>query len=334
MATLVPTDTGPELREVLHDAVTAFRWRYDTESPRLRTLYEKSKNLHWNATSDLDWSIDVDPEVGVMPEQFCPIYGSRVWERLTDAERRTVGYEANRYTLSSFLHGEQGALIATAQIAASAPNFDAKLYAAQQVTDEARHAEVFSRYLDEKLGGTVPVNAPLWALLEDTVRDSRPDMTQLGMQVMIEGLALAWFGLIQQTTTEPLLKRLLRLVMNDESRHVAFGVLYLKEQYAEISDHERLEREEFVYEAAVHMRDRFLGSEIWERCGLPVAECDEFALTSPTMIEYRKLLFSRIVPNLKRIGLLTPTLRARLEPLGILQWEDFQHADEAEAIAA
>ena len=136
--------------------------------------------------------------------------------------------------LSQFMHGEQGALLCTAKIVETVPWIDAKYYAATQVVDEARHVEVFSRYLDEKLSGHYPMNAHLGLLLDDIIADSRWDMTYLGMQIMVEGLALAAFGFIHQMTTEPLLKKLLRYVMADEARHVAFGVLSLQEYYQEL----------------------------------------------------------------------------------------------------
>ena len=142
------------------------------------------------------------------------------------------------WTLSQFMHGEQGALICTAKIVETVPWIDAKYYAATQVMDEARHVEVFAKYLDTKLSGHYPINAHLKMLLDDIVEDSRWDMTYLGMQIMVEGLALAAFGFMHQLTTEPLLKQLLRYVMSDEARHVAFGVLSLKEYYDELTDAE------------------------------------------------------------------------------------------------
>jgi hypothetical protein len=168
------------------------------------------------------------------------------------------------------MHGEQGALLCTAKIVETVPWIDAKYYAATQVMDEARHVEVFAKYLDTKLSGHYPINAHLGLLLDDIIEDSRWDMTYLGMQIMVEGLALAAFGFMHQITTEPLLKQLLRYVMSDEARHVAFGVLSLKEYYAELTDAEMRERQEFAFEAAVRMRDRFLQQEVWERMGVDV----------------------------------------------------------------
>ena len=143
------------------------------------------------------------------------------------------------------------------------PWIDAKYYASTQVMDEARHVEVFAKYLQEKLTGHYPINAHLRMLLDDIIEDSRWDMTYLGMQIMVEGLALAVFGFMYQLTEEPLLKKLLRYVMSDEARHVAFGVLSLKEYYEGLTAAEIRERQEFAFEAAVRMRDRFLQQEVW-----------------------------------------------------------------------
>jgi len=162
------------------------------------------------------------------------------------------------------------------------PWIDAKYYAATQVMDEARHVEVFAKYLDTKLSGHYPINAHLRMLLDDIIADSRWDMTYLGMQIMVEGLALAAFGFIHQLTTEPLLKQLLRYVMSDEARHVAFGVLSLQDYYKELSAAELRERQEFAFEAAVRMRDRFLQQEVFERMGVPVKDCVNLSCRRPS----------------------------------------------------
>ena len=170
--------------------------------------------------------------------------------------------------------------------------------------DEARHVEVYSKYLKEKLEWEFPVNIHLRELLDDVIRDPRWDFTYLGMQIMVEGLALAAFGFQYQFSPDPLLKQITRYVMSDEARHVAFGVLSLQEAYQSLSAAEIRERQEFCYEAAVRMRDRFLQQEVWEALGMPVKECCEIMLHNGVQLEFRKVLFSKIVPNLKKLGLL------------------------------
>ena len=203
------------------------------------------------------------------------------------------------------MHGEQGALVCTAKIVETVPWIDAKYYAATQVMDEARHVEVFAKYLDTKLSGHYPINAHLRMLLDDIIEDSRWDMTYLGMQIMVEGLALAAFGFMHQMTTEPLLKQLLRYVMSDEARHVAFGVLSLKEYYGELSDAEMRERQEFAFEAAVRMRDRFLQQEVWERMGIDAQGRRQDGAAGAARASCSRACCSRkIVPNCKKLGLL------------------------------
>jgi hypothetical protein len=172
-------------------------------------------------------------------------------------------------------------------------------------------------------------------LLDDIVNDSRWDMTYLGMQIMVEGLALAAFGFMHQMTTEPLLKQLLRYVMSDEARHVAFGVLSLQEYYAGLTEVELLERQEFAFEAAVRMRDRFLMQEVWEREGVPVKEAITlFRQDDPELKNqdpFQQLLFSKIVPNCKKLGLLDANdgwLRKRFDTLGVSQFESWVDTGE------
>jgi hypothetical protein len=214
----------------------------------------------------------------------------------------------------------------------SVPWIDAKYYAATQVMDEARHVEVFAKYLDTKLTGHYPINAHLKMLLDDIINDSRWDMTYLGMQVMVEGLALAAFGFMHMLTQDPLLKQLLRYVMSDEARHVAFGVLSLKEYYGELSDAELRERQEFAFEAAVRMRDRFLQQEVWERMGIdPRPVVTSMLAIPPQENMFQQMLFSKIVPNCKKLGLLDASggwLRRRFEELGVIQFEDWVDTGE------
>ena len=207
------------------------------------------------------------------------------------------------------------------------PWYDAKLYASTQTMDEARHVEVFHRYIDEKLEGGFQVNAHLRMLLDDIIQDSRWDMTYLGMQVMVEGLALAAFGFLHQMTEEPLLKQMLRYVMSDEARHVAFGVLSLKEVYAGMSDQEMMERQEFAFEAAIRMRDRFLSQEVWEKHGVNPRDVVPLVLNDPTRDIFQQMLFSKIVPNCKKLGLLDRNdkwLRHRFEEMNVIQFEDWE----------
>ncbi len=339
---------NPYVDEIMHavkdNAEAIFTWDYEKGSrPALNKLYEKAKNAQWNGETDLDWSINVDQEEMARQMVTAPPVGPELdlkgtcFEKWTDTEWMKLNIEMQNWSLSQFMHGEQGALLCTAKIVETVPWIDAKYYAATQVMDEARHVEVFAKYLDTKLSGHYPLNTHLGMLLDDIILDSRWDMTYLGMQIMVEGLALAAFGFMHMMTPDPLLKQLLRYVMSDEARHVAFGVLSLKEYYVELSDVELRERQEFAFEAAVRMRDRLLQQEVWERMDVPVKEAIQLQKLTPDSAVFNQMLFSKIVPNCKKLGLLDASngwLRDRFTEIGVIQFEDWTDtADEYEAFA-
>jgi len=188
---------------------------------------------------------------------------------------------------------------------------------------------VFSRYVHDKLEWEWPINASLKELLDATIKDSRWDFKYLGMQIIIEGLAMAAFGNLYQFAQEPLLKDLLKYVMKDESRHVAFGVLSLRDYYQDMSANEIKDREDFIIYACELMRNRLIGDEIANAMGWNADEVRELFLASPPSQMFRKMLFMRIVPNLKKLGLLTRRVREAFDRLGILQFEDYD-SEEAD----
>jgi hypothetical protein len=310
-------------------------WDYQRSRAGLSKLYEKAKTSQWNGSTDLDWSIEVDWDqlagesaqmntrfnlLGEHPDSPVAGWGKKEW--------RVFQQEMQTYLLSQFLHGEQGALVCTGLITSTVPWIDAKYYAATQVVDEARHVEVFARYLEEKTEGAYPINPNLGALLDDIISDGRWDITYLGMQIMVEGLALAAFGFMHALTGEPLLKQLLRYVMSDEARHVAFGVLSLQEYYQSLSAAEIRERQEFAYEAAVALQRRFQGREVFERLGADPDKVYEFIAShdDPGAAVFQTMLFSKIVPNCKKLGLLDAAdgwLRHKFGELQIIQFEDW-----------
>ncbi len=323
----------------LHSDVL-FTWDYERSRPALVKLYEKAKTSQWNATTDLPWDTEVDwdqlaDQAATQNERFVVLRDHedsplRGWGR---QQWRAFSVEMQTALLSQFLHGEQGALVCTGLITSTVPWIDAKYYAATQVMDEARHVEVFARYIEEKTNGAYPISPQLGGLLDDIITDGRWDITYLGMQIMVEGLALAAFGFMHMLTTEPLLKQLLRYVMSDEARHVAFGVLSLKEYYAGLDAKEIRERQEFAYEAAVRLRNRFMVQDVWERLGADPKAVVSF-LTShhdPNQEVFQQMLFSKIVPNAKKLGLLDAGdgwLRTKFTELGIIQFEDWADTTE------
>jgi P-aminobenzoate N-oxygenase AurF len=304
---------------------TAFNWEYDEPRDRLLTLYEKGKKKQWDAQTLIDWSLDFDiADQGVLPDMYVPIYNSPWWNKMNRAEQDELRHHYAAWLNSQFLHGEQGALICAAKIVQTVPDIDSKFYAATQVMDEARHVEAYNRFLLEKLEMAYPIHPQLALLLEQTIADSRWDITYLGMQVMIEGVALAAFSLIRDFTEHPLSRSLNAYVMKDEARHVAFGLLALQDAYKDITEAERREREEFVIEAARLLRDRIVAGPVYERLGLPIDECIEFMDDSDIMTIYRQQLFARVVPIVKRIGLWSERIQQAFIDFGVLAFADVE----------
>ncbi|KOX04223.1 ferritin-like domain-containing protein [Streptomyces sp. NRRL B-3648] len=300
-----------------------FSWEYDDGRDRLLALYQKGKDKQWDGRTRIDWDQEVDPYDALgTPEEAMSLYGTPYWAKLSRKDKGELRRHYASWQFSQFLHGEQGAMICAARIVESVPDLDAKFFSATQTMDEARHAEIYGRFLHEKIGLVYPVNDNLQSLLGDTLRDSRWDMPYLGMQVLIEGLALAAFGMIRDTTNKPLPRQILTYVMQDEARHVAFGRMALRDHYRQLTEAELREREEFVIEGCYLMRDRLRGVEVLENFGIPKAEAEALSERSEFLRLFRKLLFSRIVPCVKDIGLWGKRLQQAYVDMGVLELGD------------
>ncbi len=315
-----------------------FDWEYlrsHPTSPEMHDLYVRAKQGQWDGDS-LPWHIDVDPEnpeVPVLPESFIALERlPALGIHLSSAEQRRVLHSLAAWMLSQFLHGEQGALFAAAQVTASIPVFDGKLYGATQVVDEGRHVEVFHRYLTEKMGKLYQVNDNLFTIIDALMTDARWDMKFLGMQIMVEGLALGAFGTLYKESKEPLLRELLKQVILDEARHVHYGVIALKDHIARnLSPRERSEREAWAFEVAVLMKNRFLAFEVYEEHfvgRMSRADWKNFVSESPGMRRFRDVMFERLMPNLRTIGLLSPAIIPHYEQAGLLPFAGGKSACE------
>jgi hypothetical protein len=308
-----------------------FNWEYDAGSDALLELYEKGKKQQWDASTRLDWSLELDPENPMqLKDEALSIHDTDYWRKMTDKEKGWLRQNLQANQISQFMHGEQGALIATAKIVGTVPDMNAKFYAATQVMDEARHVEAYKRLLHEKFDLAYPINPSLKTLLEQTLTDRRWDMTYLGMQVLIEGLALAAFQSIRDKAGNTLASAVNAYVMQDEARHVSFGRLALREYYPQLSDAERDEREQFVVEALYFMRDRFNNAEVWERLGLPADALNELHYNSKQMASFRGRLFSRVVPTVKDIGLWGERVQKTFAEMGVM---DYANIDVTEQLA-
>jgi hypothetical protein len=301
-----------------------FTWEYDDGRDRLLNLYQKGKDKQWDTTTRIDWSIPVEQHNPIgLPEEFNPFRGVDFYEKFTQKEKDNFSHHQAAWTWSQFLHGEQGAMVVSARIVETVPDLDSKFYAATQTMDEARHVETFARFLQDKVGLMMPVNDDLAKLLQEALVAKEWDYAYLGMQVLIEGLALAAFGVFRDMATNALAKQLLAYVMQDEARHVAFGRMALRDYYRELSDKERNEREEFVVEGCWLMRNRFLGREVYETLELDVEQCLEISENSEITKAFRSHLFSRIVPCVKDIGLWGEKVQKCYAEMGVLDMAGF-----------
>ncbi len=312
-----------------------FDWTYPADQPKMRALYKKAKERQWNSDTQLAWGTSVDPYDPARPllaEDFLD-YESlerRAKVKLDAKERLRLTHSMTSWMLSQFLHGEQGALFAAAQVTEAVQFYDGKLYGSTQVMDEGRHVEVFHRYLDEKLGKLYQINDNLFVIIDALMADSRWDMKFLGMQIMVEGLALGAFGTLYKQTGEPLLKDMLKYVIQDEARHVHYGVLALKNHIKELSEKERREREDWAFEVALLMRNRFLAHEVYEEWFegiMPRSEWKAFITETPGMFHFRQTMFTRLVPNLREVGLVRPRMIERYEKAGLAQYMNGLSAD-------
>jgi len=311
-----------ELETILTSFDTSYVWNYGDVKQGLHDLYEKAKREQWNSTTQLAWDTDVDPEKEIIPQVVNPLSDYGPYMKLDEKEKVRLRHAQISLQLSQFLHGEQGALIVASQLVGGVPWIDAKYYAGTQTMDEARHVEVFSKYLHDKLEWEWPITPSLKELLDATITDGRWDFKYLGMQVMIEGLAMAAFGSLYKMCQEPLLKELLYYVMRDESRHVAFGMVSLKDYYKDMPASELSDREDFIIYASELMKNRLVGSQIADAMGWDQQDLQAHVLRSEAGQLFRRMIFSRVVPNLKRLGLLTPKVRKAFTELEIIQFED------------
>ncbi|HYM04910.1 MAG TPA: ferritin-like domain-containing protein [Stellaceae bacterium] len=306
---------------------TVFRWEYDDGRDALLALYDKGKRQQWDANTRIDWAQDLDADNPMLlPDETISLYGSDIWNKLNAAELANLRRHMQSWQISQFLHGEQGALICAAKIVQQVEQIDAKFYAATQVIDEARHVEAYSRLLHEKFDMVYPINKQLQALLDDVITSKDWDFTYLGMQVVIEGLALAAFQGIRDKAQNPLAAQVNAYVMQDEARHVAFGRLALRDYYPQLTEAERDRREEFLVEACYLMRDRMTPADVWEATGLDVKACWAFHNESEPMRKFRSRLFSRIVPTVRDIGLWGPRVRKAYTDMGVMQFAEVDAA--------
>ena len=324
----VPANLDPtDVVEIFQTPLTgSFNWDYTVQDNRIKKLYELGKQLNWNVEVDVDWTPNF---TGISDEEFD--FENTQWDnhktyKTFDKQTRLEFFkDLNSWATSQFLHGEQGALLVASQLASCAPTYNAKLYAASQTFDEARHVEAFNKYIQTRVGRMFPIGTQLKALLDKILTDERWDLKFIGMQIIIEGLALAAFNNMKFILNDGLLKQLLHYVIRDEARHVTFGVNYLEDYLKTLSKSEIEDRAQFAFEACVVMRNRLISGEVISRfLDYTPEEAQEIAANTAQGQNFRVLLFTKIVPNLKRIGLLTDKVKPQYEKLGVLSYAELE----------
>ena len=313
---LEPTDVV----EIFQTPLTgSYNWDYTVQDNRIKKLYELGKKLNWNVEEDVDWT----PEFkGMQDEEF--EFENSQWERhpvyktWNTEKRKDFFRDLSAWSLSQFLHGEQGALLVASQLASCAPTFNAKLYAASQTFDEARHVEAFNKYLQTRIKKSWPIGRALKGLLDKILTDPRWDLKFIGMQVVIEGLALAAFQTSKESSSDEVYKNMIELIIRDEARHVTFGINYLTDFVKTLSEEEQIDRANFALEACTVSRNRLRPYDVWEAYGMNIEETEEYQRKEIFQAQFQDILFSRIMPNLKRIGLLREELVPEYEKMGVM----------------
>jgi hypothetical protein len=315
-ANLDPTD----IVEIFQTPLTgAYNWDYTVQDNRIKKLYELGKELNWNVEVDVDWS---PKKVEITNEEF--EFEDNQWSdhpeyKKWDTPKRMEFFkDLESWGTSQFLHGEQGALLVASQLTSCAPTFNAKLYAASQTFDEARHVEAFNKYIQTRLGRRWPIGTALKGLLDKILTDPRWDLKFIGMQVVIEGLALAAFQAAKEGTSDPVYKQMLEYIIRDEARHVTFGINYLTDFVTTLSKEEQLDRAKFALEACTVSRNRLKAYEVWNKYSLNIEETEQYQKEHIFQTQFQDTLFSRIMPNLKKIGLLQDELIPEYDKLGVM----------------
>ncbi len=238
------------------ETMTNFAWKfsYDFPEEKIEELYDRAKQNQWDAALELDWSTEVDPSKPLIESDRTVYHRMPFFQKLSPSQRETFNAHSTAQMLSQFLHGEQGALLTASLVTHSVPDSGAKLYAATQAMDEARHVEVYAKYV-RKIAIDYPMQAWLKALIDATLTSGRYEKVMIGMNMIVEGLALGAFNNMYRQTNCPLLKKITFNVMRDEARHVSFGHAYLGPLMQEMHDDDREDLAEFAFQAVKILMD-------------------------------------------------------------------------------
>lgn len=307
---------------------TVYQRDYAVLAPDMRRLYENAKRDQWNVSKDIDWSTPVDLDKGIFANGMIDGYGSPLYEKLDEKTKRELNIEFSCWRLSQLLHGEEGAMLACSQLVDMVPTNDAKFFQSTQVVDEARHAEVLSRYLMEKCDGRIyPMSENIKHLFDYLLGQGKWFIKTAGLQLVAETFAVGLFRMLAETSQDPLLKTISKKILQDESRHMGFSVIGLPDMIASLSPSDFAELEDFTTEACrLVLRGQF-PRPAFEKVGFSKAEIDEiqrFRVENAKSNDYvlfrqifRREMYTQVVSNMKKVGLMSDRTKANLLKLGI-----------------
>jgi hypothetical protein len=342
--------TNWETAEVLKSPMEIC-WQFDYEISRekLKNLYSKSKRLQWDAEQDLDWSIEIDPSKPIVSQTRNGLDQIPLFANLSQSQRETFVAHSTAHQLSQFLHGEQGALMTAAALTHAAPDYEGKLYAATQTMDEARHVEAYDSYI-QKLAIIYPISPWLKGVIDDTLQADHWVKIAIGMNMVVEGLALGAFHNMRRSTTCPLLRKLTELVLRDESRHVAFGNLYVRETVEDMHADDREDIAQFAFDVIQAIANAIGGVDgtgprqpdpgflkVLDQVGIDhqdfiraIIEAGASGIKAEVPAGQVHSFKDLMMPALVRVGAVTDRTRALFDEAGIPVWDDLSVIESME----
>lgn len=307
---------------------TLYQRDYSVQAADMRRLYENAKRDQWDAARDIDWKQEVNLDNGIFADGMIDGYGSSFWNGLEKQKQRDLNVEFSCWRLSQLLHGEEGAMLACSQLVDMVPTNDAKFFQSTQVVDEARHTEVLARYLNDKCGGRIyPMSPNIKLLFDYLLGQGKWFIKAAGLQLIAETMAVGLFRMIGETSPDPVLRTIAKRILSDEARHMGFSVLGLPAMLASLSSSDMHELEDFTAEACrLVMRGQF-PREAFETVGFSQSEIEEVKKVRVEAARsndhelfrqtFRREMYTQLVSNIKKVGLMTPRTAENLRKLGI-----------------
>ena len=312
--------------------IAYFRHVYDGERVDMRHLYEQAKLDQWNAATDIDWAQPLDSDGGddggLIADDLVDIHGTKFWDRLSARERVEVNRAVARWRLSTLMAGEHGAMLVCSQLVENVEGQDEKLFQATQVVDEARHNEVLHRYMTLRLEGrNYPLANNVQEIFDTLLGTASWYLKTIGLQLVAETFAVSLFRMLAESSKDPVLRQICRRILQDEARHMGFGMLSLPAVVAEASAAERMEMEDFAVWALNRTLRGIFPLAAYQELGFSRAEIDEIrqlrreraAGGDETAFRkfFRRDLHAGLVRNLRKVGVLSERVAPDLQALGI-----------------